>query len=126
MTNPNPDAHAAAIGVAPAPEDDFDHERYIDHVFDALVVRETQIRRWFEAKGFVEVRIRPLPLRGLDSWECLMLRAQNDKSPTWGAVQALIGQLAEEMAYQFLPNEFCAVVWGDRIGAHFRLRRPPV
>jgi hypothetical protein len=123
MNNPNPNYPA---GPAADPEDDFDHERFIEHVFDALVVRETQIRRWFEAKGFLDVRVRPLPLRALHSWECLMLRGQNDESPTVGAVQGLVVRLAGDMGCQFLPDEFCAVVWGDRICAHFRLTPQPV
>lgn len=122
MHNPNPDY---AAGRAAAPEPDFDHEQFIDHVFDALTVRETEIRRWFEARGFVDVRVRRLPLRGRDWWECLMLRSENDESPKWGAVQALAGQLAEEVRCQHLPHEFCAVVWSDRICAHFRLRPQP-
>ena len=118
MNNPNPEYHG---GPAAAPEDILDHERFIDHVFDALTVRETEIRRWFEAKGFLDVRVRRLPLRGVDWWECLMLRSENDKSLTSRAVEALIGQLAEEVRCQLLPQEFCAVVWSDRICAHFRL-----
>jgi hypothetical protein len=122
MNNPNPEYHNGPVA---APEDDFDAERFFDHVFDALTVREIAIRRWFEAKGFVDVRVRLLPLRGLDWWECLMLRAQNAESPTCGAVQALVGQLAEEVRCQFLPHEFRAVVWGDRICVHFRLTPQP-
>ena len=122
MHNPNPNY---AAGRAAEPEADFDHERFIDHVFDALTVRETEIRRWFEAKGFVDVRVRRLPLRGLDWWECLMLRSENDKSLTSGAVEALIGQLAEEVRCQLQPQEFCAIVWSDRICAHFRLVPQP-
>jgi hypothetical protein len=122
MNNPNPEDHG---GPAAAPENDFDHERFFDHVFDALTVRGTEIRRWFEAKGFVEVRVRPLPLRGLDWWECLMLRSENDQSPRWGTVQGLVGQLAEEVRCQVQPHELCAVVWGDRICAHFRLMPQP-
>jgi hypothetical protein len=63
MNNPNPEYHG---GPAVAPEDDFDHERFFDHVFDALTVRETEIRRWFEAEGFVDVKVRRLPLFGPD------------------------------------------------------------
>ncbi|MGO8927951.1 MAG: hypothetical protein ACLQU3_13825 [Limisphaerales bacterium] len=123
MNNPNPNYND---GPAADPEADFDYQAFIDHVFDALTVRETQIRRWFEAKNFVDVRVRPLPLRGLGSWECLMLRAENDVSPTQDAVQALVGQLAEDMGCQVEPDEFCAVVWSDRICAHFRLSPQPV
>jgi hypothetical protein len=123
MNNPNPEYHG---GPAVAPEDDLDHERFMDHVFDALTVRETEIRRWFEAKGFVDVRVRRLPLRGLEWWECLMLRSENDKSLTSGAVEALVGQLAEEVRCQFPSHEFCAVVWSDRICAHFRLIPQPI
>jgi hypothetical protein len=64
-------------------------------------------------------------LTELDWWECQMLRSENDESPRWGTVQALVGQLAEEVRCQFLPHEFCAVVWGDRICAHVRLMPQP-
>jgi hypothetical protein len=122
MNNPNPEYHGDPAVV---PEDDLDHERFIDHVFDALTVRETEIRRWFEAEGFVDVKVRRLPLFGPDGWECLMLRSENDESPRWGTVQALAGQLADEVRCQLLRQEFCAVVWGDRICAHFRLMPQP-
>ena len=65
MNNPNPEHHS---GPVPAPEDDFDHQKFIDHVFDALTVREIEIRHWFEANGFVDVRVRLLPL---DRPDCL-------------------------------------------------------
>jgi hypothetical protein len=123
MNNPNPNYDSGPVA---APEADFDYQKFIDHVFDALTVRETQIRRWFESKRFVDVKVRALPLRGLDWWECLMLRAENDESPTQDAVQALIGQLAEDMGCRVEPDEFCAVVWSDRVGAHFRFRPQPV
>jgi len=122
MNNPNPEYPGSP---AAALEDDLDHEQFFDHVFDALTVRETEIRRWFEAKGFVEVRVRRLPLRGLDWWECMMLRSENDESPRWGTVQALVGELAEEVRCQHLPQEFCAIVWSDRICAHFKLTPQP-
>jgi hypothetical protein len=118
MNSPNPAYHG---GPAAVPHDDLDPEQFIDHVFHDLTVREIKIRRWLEAKDFVDVRVRLLPRRGPGWWECLMLRAENEKSPTCGAVQSLVGLLAEELGCQFLPNEFCAVVWGDRICAHFRL-----
>jgi len=118
MNNPNPEYQG---GPAAITHDDFDAERFFDHVFDDVTIREIAIRRWFEAKGFVDVRVRLLPLRRLDRWECLMLRAENEESPTCGAVESLVGLLAEELGCQFLPDEFCGVVWGDRICAHFRL-----
>jgi hypothetical protein len=119
MNNPNPSYNN---GPAADPWEDFDFESYIDHVFSELAVRGTQIQRWFEAKQFVDVKIRMVPHRGPNSWECLMLRREKEKSPTWEEVQALVVELAGDLRKRFELNEFCAVVWGDRIGMHFRLR----
>jgi hypothetical protein len=124
MTNPNPDAHAA-VGVATEPEGDFDHERFIDHVFDALTVRETEIRRWFEAEGFVDVRVRRLPLCGPDGWECLMLRHHQRGRCTCDDVKALVIRLAGELRSVVHEDDIWAVVCKDRVGAQFRLKPQP-
>jgi hypothetical protein len=123
MNNPNPDYHR---GAAADPDDDFDYERFMDHVFDAVALRGTQIRSWFEAKGLVDVRVRPLPLRELNSWEVLMVRGETDECRTGDDLQALVMRLASEMGYHVEPHEFLHVVWSDRIGTHFRLRPLPV
>jgi hypothetical protein len=122
MNNPNPFYGGGPVAV---PHDDFDYDGFIDHVFDALTVRETEIRLWFEAKSFVGVKIRLLHQKGPDRWECLMLRVPSQECKTTLEVQALVAQLADDLGFQFLPDEFCAVVWSDRICAHFRLMPQP-
>ena len=122
MNNPNPNY---AAGPAAAPEADFDHERFIDHVFDALTVRETEIRRWFEAEGFVDVKVRRLPLHGPDGWECLMLRDHQRGCFTCDDVKALVMRLAGELRSVVQEDEIWAVVSNDRVGAQFRLKPQP-
>ena len=123
MNNPNPEYHG---GPAVAPEDDFDHERFFDHVFDALTVRETGIRRWFEAEDFVDVKVRRLPLFGPDGWECLMLRGHNDACCTCDEVKGLVTRLAGDLRCVVAADEIWAVVWSDRVGTHFRFKPQPV
>ena len=123
MNNPNPEYHG---DPAVAPEDDLDHERFIDHVFDALTIRETAIRRWFEAEGFVEVKVRRLPLFGPDGWECLMLRGHNHGCCTCDEVKGLVTRLAGDLRCVVAADEIWAVVWSDRVGSHFRFKPQPV
>jgi hypothetical protein len=123
MNNPNPNY---AVASAPYPKDYFDPERFIEHVFDALTVRETEIRRWFEAEGFVDVRVRRLPLCEPTGWECLMLRDGNSGCRTCDDVKALVMRLAGDLRSVVQADEIWAVVWSDRVGTHFRLRQPPV
>ena len=123
MNNPNPNY---AVASAPYPEDHFDPERFIQHVCDALTVRETEIRRWFEAEGFVDVRVRALLLHGPDGWECLMLRDGNSGCRTCDEVKALLTRLAGDFRRVVQIDEIWAVVWSDRVGTCFRLRQPPV
>jgi hypothetical protein len=118
MNNPNPNYQA---GPTADLETDFDYEKFIDHVFDERAARGTEIRRWFEAEGFVDVKVRDLPLSGPHSWECLMLHGQSDECRNVDEVKALVMRLAGEMGCQVQPDEIWAVVWIDRIGAHFRL-----
>ena len=123
MNNPNPEYHG---GPAASPKDDFDHERFFDHVFEALTVRETEIRRWFEAEGFVDVRVRRLPLCGPDGWECLMLRDHQCGCFTCDDGKALVIRLAGELRSVVHEDEIWAVVCKDRVGAQFRLKAQPV
>jgi hypothetical protein len=123
MNNPNPEHHS---GPVPAPEDDFDHQKFIDHVFDALTVREIEIRHWFEANGFVDVRVRLLPLYRPDGWECLMIRGHNDQCCTCDDVKGLVMRLAGDLRCLAEADEIWAVVWRDRVGTHFRLKPQPV
>jgi hypothetical protein len=123
MNNPNPNYDG---GPAADPEDDFDHERFIEHVFDLLAARGTQIRQWFESEGFVDVKVRQLPLRGQNSWECLMLRGQNSECRNCDEVKALVMRLASDLRFVAQADEIWAVVWSDRIGTHFQLRSQPV
>ena len=123
MNNPNPEYHG---GTVVNPEGNLDHQQFIDHVFDALTVRETEIRRWFEAEGFVEVKVRRLPLFGPDGWECLMLRKENSACCTCDDVKALVTRLAHDFRAEIRQDEIWAVVWTDRIGTHFRLKSQPI
>lgn len=113
MNNPNPNCDR---GPAEDPDAALDHQKFIDEVFDLVATRRTQIREWFEAQGFAEVLIRELPQRAPDAWECFMLRSSNDESPTWAQLRALVMRLAGEMQCSVHADEFCGVVWGDRIG----------
>ena len=122
MNNPNPEYHG---GPAAAPEYDFDHERFMDHVFDALTIRETEIRRWFEAEGFVDVRVRRLAVCGPDTWECLMLRENTSGCCSCDDVKALVMRLAGDLRCVVQQDEIWAVVWTDRIGIHFQLKPQP-
>ena len=121
MNNPNPECH----GVVTDPENEFDHLKCIDHVFDALTVRETEILRWFEAEGFVDVRVRRLAVCGPDTWECLMLRGHNDGCCTCDEVKGLVTRLAGDIRCVVQQDETWAVVWTDRIGTHFQLKPKP-
>jgi len=123
MNNPNLNYDG---GPAADPEADFDHEKFIDHVFDLLAARGARIRRWLEAEGFVDVKVRELPLGRTNSWECLMLRGQNDKCRNCDEVQALVMRLAGDPRCVVQADEIWAVVWNDRIGTHFQLRPQPV
>ena len=123
MNNPNPNY---AVASAPYPEDHFDPERFIEYVFDALTVRETEIRRWFEAEGFVDVRVRALLLHGPDTWECLMLRDGNGGCRTCDDVKALVVRLAGDLQCVVQADDIWAVVSNDRVGAQFWLKPQPV
>jgi hypothetical protein len=123
MNNPNPNY---AVASAPYPKDYFDPERFIEHVFDALTVRETEIRRWFEAEGFFDVRVRALPLHGPDGWECLMLRDANGGCRTCDDVKAVVVRLAHDLQCVVQADEIWAVVESDRVGTQFQLRSQPV
>jgi len=123
MNNPNPNY---INGQAADPDDDFDAERFIAHVFDELAAQGRNILRWFELRGFVDVKVRRLPQRGPNSWECLMLRGEDSECRTQAEVQALVVQLAEDLGCWVDQGEFCGLVWADRVGTHFRLRPLPV
>jgi len=122
MNNPNPEYHGGPMAV---PEDDFDHQEFIDHVFDALTIREIEIRRWFEAVSFVDVRVRALPLYGPDSWECLMLRGHDNPCSTCDDLKGLVMRLAGELGCAAEADKIWAVVCSDRVGTHFQLKPQP-
>jgi hypothetical protein len=122
MNNPNPNY---AVGPVLDPDADFDPEQFFDHVFDALTLRETEIRRWMEAEGFVDVRVRRLPRFGPDGWECLMLGDQNSGCSTCDDLKALVTRLAHDFRSEVQQDEIWAVASSDRLGTHFRLRPLP-
>ncbi|HEV7927528.1 MAG TPA: hypothetical protein VGR14_19410 [Verrucomicrobiae bacterium] len=123
MNNPNPFYDGGPVAVL---HDDFDAEQFLHHVFDALVVREIEIRSWFQDKGFVDVRVRALPLYGPDGWECLMLRGHNDECCNCVDLKALVMRLAGDLQCLMEADEIWAVVWSDRVGTHFRLKPQPI
>ncbi|HEY5912142.1 MAG TPA: hypothetical protein VJA21_16180 [Verrucomicrobiae bacterium] len=118
MNNPNP-----FYSNGPAEDsDDIDPERFLEQFIASLDCRRIEIRRWMEQQEFLEVRVRELPARGEHCYEVLAIRGPDDECRTFGHVLAIVRHLAGDLGLMVQEDEFCAVVWGDRVGTQFRLR----
>src|ERR1051325_1930215 len=117
MHNPNPE-----YIFDQSDADDFDAEQFLAHVCDVLDARRTRILAWFESKGFTVVRVREVSSRGKDAYEVLAISNADHQCRTDDDVFRLLNRLASDMRKSVSREEFCGIVWQDRVGTQFRLR----
>lgn len=92
-------------------------------VDDPVELRRNELRGWSEAAGFVEVDVRNLGQP--DLWEMRFNRGTNPDCNTAAEVDRWFSDLADEHDCQIAPDQFVAIVDGDRIAARFRLQPRP-
>jgi hypothetical protein len=128
MNNPNPACGRPAVTAPALPADEADFA-----LFECLVknleldgpvaLRRNELRVWAEAAGFADVDVRNLGEPNF--WEMRFNRGTNRECTTAAEVERWFGILADEHQYQIAPDQFVAIVEGDRIAARFRLTLLP-
>jgi hypothetical protein len=128
VTNPNPvcDRHNAGLLPDPVDDPDFDAKDWIMrniHLNDPVELRRNDLRGWAEAAGFTDVDVRNLGEP--DFWEMRFNRGTNPECTTAAGVGRWFGELAIQHDCRIAPDQFVAIVEGDRIAARFKLRSRP-
>jgi hypothetical protein len=128
MNNPNPACGQAAVTAPALPADEADFalfERLVKNLEldDPVALRRNELRVWAEAAGFADVDVRNLGEANF--WEMRCNRGTNRECATAAEVERGFGILADEHQYQIAPDQFVAIVEGDRIAARFRLTPLP-
>lgn len=91
---------------------------------EAPSIRKRELTVWLAAAGFTDILVRSLPWRGPDEacWEVLARVGSNNDCSTETAFKSCMDRLAADLGCWIYTGERCTIVWGDRVGAQFRLR----